>query len=85
MKRIITKFKLYRIMRLGYGIRWCKVSKGRRKYYLLLHENGEYEKLHQCLYSLSKGDPYRDIGWENYICKDGRLNTKTTQKARGTK
>jgi hypothetical protein len=85
MKKIMQKLRLYRIMRLGYGIRWRDVSKGRRKYYLWLYKNGDYEKLHQCLYSLSKGDIYEDMGWEHYIFKDGRLNTKTTQKAKGAK
>jgi len=85
MRKLARKFKLYRIMRLGYGIRWYQISKRRREFYLYLYENGDYKNLHQCLYSAIKGDPYKDEGWEHYICKDGRLNTKTTQKAKGAK
>jgi hypothetical protein len=93
MKIIMQKLRLYRIMRLGYGIRWYDVSKGRRKYYLWLYESGDYEKLHQCLYAKAKGDPYSNHGWLWYINYKGEINCdgivaerkRMKKKAKGAK
>lgn len=74
MKKLILKVKLYRMMRLAYGIKWHKIRKSRRQYYLFLYMDADYKSLHECLYSLSGGDVYCDKGYLWYINYKGEIN-----------
>ena len=77
MERLIKKVKLYRIMRLAYSIKWWKVGRSRRQYYLFLY----------------MGDVYCDRGWMWHIdwkgeaCMEGAVSErkKSMKKAKGVK